>query len=57
MKQRELAEQIAENVIDTIYEAVREQAGSEALAIAVLSQIKSKLNKFCWFGWSLFINQ
>ena len=44
MKQRELAEQIAYNVIDTIYEAVREQAGSEPLAIAVLSQIKSKLN-------------
>ena len=28
MKQRELAEKIADNVIDTIYEAVREQAGS-----------------------------
>ena len=44
MKQRELAEQIADNVIDRIYEAVREQAGSEPLAIAVLSQFKSKLN-------------
>jgi len=44
MKQRELAERIAENVIDIIYEAVREQAGSEDLAISVLSQIKSKLN-------------
>ena len=44
MKQRELAELIADNVIDTIYEAVREQADNEDLAIAVLSQIKSKLN-------------
>lgn len=44
MEQRELAEKIADNIIDTIYEAVREQSGNETLAIAVLSQIKSKLN-------------
>tara|TARA_R110000796_G_scaffold94289_1_gene199041 strand:- start:48 stop:185 length:138 start_codon:yes stop_codon:yes gene_type:complete len=44
MAKREIAEKIAENVIDAIYETVKNEAGSETLAIAVLSQIKSKLN-------------
>jgi len=43
MKQREIAKLIAENIVDDIYEAVREATSDNTQAAAVMSQIKSIL--------------
>lgn len=43
MKQREIARLIAENIVDDMYEAVREATHDGLQAAAVLSQIKSIL--------------
>jgi hypothetical protein len=43
MKNREIIKLIAKNIVDTLYDNVREVTENEEQAIAVLSQIKNLL--------------
>ena len=45
-KEREIAQERAEELIANVYEEMRSKAYSESEQIAILSQIKSMFNKY-----------